>query len=90
MGEAVGIDPFGCNSFGVIAGVCRDDLWLAKVRCRSGGFAEFGGELAKVQVLASVLNQAKGCCIPKSSGSAVAEQNLVAIGQRKHLCEPIS
>ena len=90
VGERVGVDARTADGNGVVARVGRDDLGVTQVRGGLHGLAELGRELAEVQVLALVLDQAEGGDVPEGRGAAVAEQDLVAVGQGEHLGQAVA
>ena len=59
------------------AGLGLDYLGVLQERRLGGGGGEFRRELTEDQVLTSTLNQGERGCIPKGSGSAVAQDHLV-------------
>ena len=56
----------------------------------SAARSELGGELAEGQVLALLADQAEGGNVPEGSGTTVAEHDLVTLGQREELREPVT
>ena len=63
------------------AGLALDHGRLAEERRGLGGRGELRGELTEGQVLAALADQAEGGDVPERGGAAVAEHDLVALGQ---------
>ena len=72
------------------ARVGEQERRLLEVRrggCRLG---ELRRELAEAQVLAAAVDEAEGGGVPERRGAAVAEQHLVAVGQREQLGQAVA
>ena len=82
--------PRDATGLGVGAGRRLDDLGLVEVRRRGRGRGELRRELAEAQVLAAPLDQPEGGGVPERGRAAVAEQDLVAVGQREQLGQPVA
>ena len=72
------------------AGVAGDHRRLVEPRRRLHRGRELAGELAEGQVLALLLDQPERRDVPERRGAAVAEDHLVAVGQREQLGEPLA
>lgn len=81
MGEGVDVDTRLGRGLGVRARVGGDDGRLGQPRGQLGGLRELGRELAEREVLRLVPDQAVGRDVPERGGAAVAEDDLVALGQ---------
>jgi hypothetical protein len=69
-------------------GVGADDGWRVQPR-GGGGLRELAAELAEDQVLAALLDEGECGGIPERGGAAVAEHDLVAVGDAEQLAEAI-
>ena len=70
------------------ARVAADHRGVVEPRRGGGRRGELRGELAEGQVLALLLDQPVGRDVPERRGAAVAEHDLVAVGQREQLGQP--
>ena len=90
VGEGVHVDVGVGPGLGVGAGGRGDDLGLAEVgRGRRRG-GELGRELTEGQVLAALVDEPEGEGVPEHRGAAVAEDDLVAVGQAEELGEAVA
>src|SRR5204863_5976815 len=62
-----------------------DDLRGVEERCGGGDGGELGGELAEAEVLGPTLDEAERGSVPEGRRAAVAEDDLVALGEREEL-----
>src|SRR5437764_5745705 len=67
-----------------------DDLWRFEERCGRGHGGEFGRELAEAQVLGPALDEPEGGRVPEGRRAAVAEDDLVVVGQREQLADAVT
>ena len=67
------------------AGLAPDDARLVEPGRRRDGGRELRGELPEGQVLALALDQPEGRHVPERRGAAVAQHDLVAVGEREQL-----
>ena len=88
VGERVEVDVVDGHGLGVGPRRGLDDLGVFEMGCRLGGGRELGGELAEREVLAAPLDEAEGGDVPEARGAAVAEHDLVAVGEREQLPQP--
>ena len=87
MRSAVGIDAGLCGERGSIARLALDDGRVAQVRGLLDSVGELCAEFTEGQELRAILDQAECRGIPEAGGAAVAEHDLVAIGQREEIRE---
>ena len=88
VGEGVEVDVVGGDGLGMRPGRGLDDLGVVEMGGGRGGGGELGRELAEGQVLAAPLDQAEGGDVPEARRAAVAEHDLVAVGEREQLAQP--
>ena len=81
VGPRVGVDALLGDRLGQRARVALDHGRRLEPRGIGRGLGELGGELAERQVLALVADQAEGGDVPERGRAAVAEHDLVALGQ---------
>ena len=67
------------------AGLALDDGRVAEERRLLGRLGELAAELAERQVLAALADQPEGRDVPERRRAAVAEHDLVALGQLEQL-----
>ena len=72
---------------GSVAGVGGDDDGVLQERRAGGDGGELGGELAVGEVQRAALDQAEGGGVPEGGGAAVAQRDLIAVGQREQLAQ---
>ena len=90
MGEAVGVDVGVGDGERVGARVGEEVGRLVEVRGGRGDLGELRRELAEAQVLAAPVDEPERGGVPERRGAAVAEQHLVAVGQREQLGQPVA
>jgi hypothetical protein len=88
VGQGVQVDARVGTGLGVAAERGGDHLGVVQVRGGAGGGGELGRELAEHQVLAAPLDQRERGQVPEQGGAAVAEGDLVAVGQVEQLGQP--
>ena len=87
MRPGVDVDVGGRLGVGCVTGVGRQDLRVGEERGLAGDGGELGGELTERQVLGPVADQAERGRVPEGRGAAVAEDDLVAVGQAEQRVE---
>ena len=90
MSERIGVDCIVDDRKWMRADFALDDDGVIEERCCCGGLSKLRGELAEVEVLAAAIDQTKRGDVPEHGGATVAEHDLVAIGQRKHLGQTVA
>ncbi len=70
------------------AGLRLDHPRVVEERRRGDDLGELPRELAEHQVLGATFDEADGGGVPEEGAAAVAEQHLVAVGEREQLGEP--
>src|SRR5262245_29992498 len=88
VGERVQVDVGVGARLRVAARRAGDDLWVGQVRGAGDGRRELGRELAEGQVLAAPLDQREDRHVPEHARAAVAERDLVAVGEGEQLPQP--
>ena len=88
MGQGVEVDRRVGHRQRVGADLGLDDLGVLQVRRRLGAGGELRGELAEAEVLALLLDQPERGGVPEAGRPPVAEDDLVAVGQREELAHP--
>lgn len=90
VGEGVHVDARRGDRLRVRARVGGDDVRVGQPRGELGGLGELGAELAEAEVLRLVLDQAVGRDVPERGGPAVAEDDLVAVGELEQLADALT
>ena len=90
VGPGVGVDAGLGLGLGPGARVGREHGRLLQERRRAHCRRELRRELAERQVLAALADQVERRHVPEGGGAAVAEDHLVAVGQREQLGQPLS
>ena len=90
VGEAVGVDVGVGDRERVGARVGEEVGRLVEVRRGRGDLGELGRELPEAEVLAAAVDEPEGGGVPERRGAAVAEQHLVAVGEREQLGQPVA
>src|SRR5690606_3197285 len=90
VGEGVDVDTGGGGRLGVGAGGGGDDVRVGEPGGLLGRLGELGAELAEGEVLRPVLDQAVGRDVPEGGGAAVAEDDLVALGELEQLADALA
>ena len=86
VGPGVDVDAAGWLRFAARADIRFDHGWgLEPGGAR--GCRELAAELAEDQVLCALLDEAERCGIPERGGPAVAENDLVAVGNAEQFAE---
>ena len=83
----VGVDAGLADRLRTGAGLGRDDGRLGEERRRAGRRRELLRELTEREVLAALADQSQHRGVPERGGAAVAEHDLVAVGQGEQLGE---
>ena len=73
-----------------VAGLGLDHDRVGEERRGGGRLGELLRELAVGQVEGAVAHQPGGGCLPKGGRAAVAERDLVTVGQREEIAEPVA
>ena len=87
MGAAVGVDAGLRNEGWCIARVGRDDGGITEVGGVLGCRCKLRTEFTERQELSPVTDETKGRDVPKGCRSAIAEDDLVAIGEGKQISQ---
>lgn len=90
MGEAVDVHALLGLRVRVAARVGGEDGGLVKPRRELGGLGELRGELAEAEVLGLALDQAVRRDVPEGGGAAVAEDDLVALGELEEVAYAVA
>lgn len=90
MGVGVDVHARLGRRLGVRARVGGDDGRLGEPGGELGGLRELGTELAEGEVLGLVVDQAVGRDVPEGGGAAVAEDDLVAVGEREQVAHALA
>ena len=73
-----------------VAGLGLDDRRVTEVRRLLGGRGELGAELTEGQELRAVLDESEGRGVPEGRRPAVAEDDLVPLGQGEELGDAVA
>src|SRR5439155_1358947 len=65
-----------------------DDVGRLEMGSGGNGGGELGRELSEGEMLAAPLEEPEDSRVPEGGGAAVAEEHLVALGQREQLNQP--
>ena len=76
--------------FGCAAGIGLDDDRVADERVRGDRGGELGAELAEGQVQRALVDESERRGVPERGRAAVAEDDLVAVGQREQLADAVA
>ena len=88
LGPAVCVDGRVRRGAGMGSRRAFDDLGVEEVRRGAGDRGELRGELAAHEVLAPGLDESEARGVPERGGAAVAEEDLVAVGESEQFGDP--
>ena len=90
MGERIEVDRLVDLAERVGTRFALDDLGRTEVRGLGDARGELRGELAEAEMLTAVADEVERCSVPEARGAAVAEQDLVAVGQVEQRRQPVA
>ena len=86
----IDVDARLCGEHRSVYRLGRDDRRVAQVRRLLGRGRELGAELPEGQELRAVLDQPERRRVPEGGRPAIAEDDLVALGQREQLGDAVA
>lgn len=90
MGEGIQVDALDRFDRRCRARHGLGNRWLAQMWGNAGCGGELGAELAEAQVMAALGDEPEGGRIPECRCAAVAEQDLVPIGQAEQFGQTVA
>ena len=90
MGEGVGVDPVDRGHGGMGADLGFDQHGVVEERGGGDTLGELGRELPEGGVQRTLLDEAGDEAVPEGVGAAVAEHDLVAVGQLEQLGQAVA